>query len=235
MTINAEHARHVESLNAISACSACAALNVVDPRSPARRARSASKRVFFFRIKEIRMRTLAWTLMAASAVLVPFRAHAQVPASLSSSAPLAARVACFSPQRAFAESADGKATLTRLSALQNERARAIEDRNKALQAQEQALERNSALLSESARTQKTAEVQKLRIDVQRFIEDAQAELMGIQRDAENAFVVKLKPALAKVAQDKGLQIVFNVDDGPVAWFDPSVDITSDVIKQLALK
>lgn len=181
------------------------------------------------------MRTLACTLMAASAVLVPFRAHAQVPPSLSSSTPLAARVACFSPQRAFAESADGKATLARLGALQTERARAIEERNKALQAQEQALERNSALLSESARTQKTAEVQKLRIDVQRFIEDAQAELMGIQREAESAFVVKLKPALAKVAQDRGLQIVFNVDDEQVAWFDPSVDITSDVVKQLALK
>jgi Skp family chaperone for outer membrane proteins len=59
--------------------------------------------------------------------------------------------------------------------------------------------------------------------------------MGIEREAENAFVVKLKPALAKVARDKGLQIVFNADDGQVAWFDPSVDITSDVVKQLALK
>jgi hypothetical protein len=29
-------------------------------------------------------------------------------------------------------------------------------------------------------------------------------LMGIQRDAESAFVVKLKPALAKVAQAKGV-------------------------------
>jgi Skp family chaperone for outer membrane proteins len=181
------------------------------------------------------MRTLARTLLAAAAVLVPFSAYAQAPAADASSVPLVARIACFSPQRAFAESADGKATLARLSTLQDARARTIEEKNKTLQAQEQALERNSSLLSESARTEKTAEVQKLRIDVQRFIEDAQAELMGIEREAENAFVVKLKPALAKVARDKGLQIVFNADDGQVAWFDPSVDITSDVVKQLALK
>jgi outer membrane protein len=181
------------------------------------------------------MRTLARALMTASAVLVPFTAHAQVPAGTASSTSLAARIACFSPQRAFAESADGKATMARLTALQNEKARAIEEKNTSLQEQEQALERSSALLSESARAQRAAEVEKLRIDVRRFIEDAQAELMGIERDAENAFVVKLKPALAKVAQDKGLQIVFNADDGQVAWFDASVDITSDVVKQLALK
>jgi Skp family chaperone for outer membrane proteins len=85
------------------------------------------------------------------------------------------------------------------------------------------------------RTQPAADVEKFRVDVQRFIEDARAELMGIQRDAESAFVVRLKPALAKVAQEKGLQIVLNVDDGQVAWFDPTLDITSDVVKQLANK
>ena len=179
------------------------------------------------------MRTLV-RMLAAALVLVPLAAQAQSPVS-ATQATLVGRIACFSPQRAFAESADGKATLARLTALQTEKARAIDEKNKTLQVQEQALERSSALLSESVRTQRTAEVEKLRIDVQRFIEDAQAELMGMQRDAENAFVVKLKPALAKVAQDKGLQIVFNVDDGQVAWFDPSTDITSDVVKQLALK
>jgi len=174
-------------------------------------------------------------LMAAATALVPLRAHAQAPVSAATQAPFAGRIACFSPQRAFTESADGKATLARLTVLQNEKAREIDQKNKTLQVQEQALDRNSGLLSESARTQRTAEVQKLRIDVQRFIEDAQAELMGMERDAENAFVVKLKPALAKVAQEKGLQIIFNVDDGHVAWFDPSADITAEVVRQLALK
>jgi Skp family chaperone for outer membrane proteins len=181
------------------------------------------------------MRTLVRMLMAAATMIVPLRAHGQTPVSTTTQTSLVARIACFSPQRAFAESADGKATLARLTALQSEKARAIDEKNKTLQIQEQALERSAGLLSDSARTQRTAEVEKLRIDVQRFIEDAQAELMGIERDAENAFVVKLKPALAKIAQERGLQIVLNADDGRVAWFDSSVDITSDVVRQLALR
>jgi Skp family chaperone for outer membrane proteins len=168
-------------------------------------------------------------------LLTPLAALAQTPSRADLQPPVAFRVACFSPQRAFSESADGKAVIARLTVLQNEKAREIDEKNKALQAREQALAQSASLLSESARAERTNEVQKFRVDVQRFIEDAQAELLRIQRDAENAFTVKLEPALTKVAQDKGLQMVFNVDEGAVAWFDPSLDITSDVVRQLALK
>jgi len=168
------------------------------------------------------MKTFARLVTAVSLTFVPVSAFAQA-------------IACFSPQRAFSESADGRAVVARLTTLQNEKARVVDEKNKALQAQELALQQSSSLLSEAARTQRSKEVETFRIDVRRFIEDAQAEFTGIQRDAENAFVIKLRPALAKVAQAKGFQIVFNVDEGPIAWFDPSLDITSEVVKQLALK
>lgn len=172
------------------------------------------------------MRTLGRLLVACAALCLPSQVLGQS---------LGLRIACFSPQRAFAESSEGKAVITRLSTLRDEKTRAIEEKNSALQAQERALEQNTPLLSESARTQRTNEVQKFRLDVQRFIEDAQAELLRIQRDAESAFVIRLKPAVAKVAQDRGLQVVFNADDSGIVWFDPTLDITSDVVKQIALK
>jgi Skp family chaperone for outer membrane proteins len=170
------------------------------------------------------MRTPGRLLLAFAALCLPSQVLGQS---------LGLRVACFSPQRAFAESSEGRAVIARLSTLRDEKTRAIEEKNNALQAQERALDQNTPLLNESARTQRTNEVQKFRLDVQRFIEDAQAELLRIQRDAESAFVIRLKPAVAKVAQDKGLQIVFNVDDSGIVWFDPTLDITSDVVKQIA--
>jgi Skp family chaperone for outer membrane proteins len=179
------------------------------------------------------MRNFARFVGVAATTLIPMSAFAQVPVSSNVQTSTAARVACFSPQRAFSETADGKATIARLTTLQAEKTREIDEKNKALQAQEQDLEQSSPLLSDAARTERRDEVEKFRIDVQRFVEDAQAELSGIQRDAENAFVLKLNPALAKVAKDKGFQIVFNVDDGQVAWFDPSLDVTADVVQQIA--
>ena len=174
-------------------------------------------------------------LVTVLTALVPATAFAQGPAA-QGQAPFgigAIRLATFSPQRAFSESAEGKAGISRLAALQEKRAREIEDRNKNLQAQEQALQRNLAVLTEDARSQRTKEVEKFRLDVQRFIEDAQAELLGLQRTIESAFVVSLKPAVEQVAKDKGVQLVVNLDDASIVWADPVLDITAEVVQQLA--
>ena len=145
------------------------------------------------------------------------------------------RLAVFSPQRAFAESADGKAGVAALRALQDKRKREIDDRTKALQAQEEALKRSLGVLNAEAQSQRTKDLEKLRLDTQRFIEDAQAELLGVQRDIENAFELKLRPALEQVVKSQGIQLVFNVDAGTLVWFDPSFDITAEVVKQVASK
>jgi Skp family chaperone for outer membrane proteins len=128
-------------------------------------------------------------LFVLALTLLPAAAFAQAAPGLTPEASATLRVACFSPQRAFAESAVGKEAIARLRSLQTEKARVVDERTKALEAQEQAFERSSPLLTEAARTEKSKEIEPFRVDVQRFIEDAQAELMGVQREAETAFVI----------------------------------------------
>jgi Skp family chaperone for outer membrane proteins len=144
-----------------------------------------------------------------------------------------ARLGGLSPQRAFAESAEGKAGIARLAALEDKQAREVAARNKALEARQQALAANSAILSAEARAQQSREVEKFRVDIQRFIQEAQAELVGTQREIESAFLVKLRPAVEQIAKTKQLQLVVNLDADSVVWIDPAVDITPDVVKQLA--
>jgi outer membrane protein len=166
--------------------------------------------------------------------LAPVSAFAQGPAPSVQSATAGIRLGSVSPQRVFSESAEGRAAIARLTALQEEKSRAIEEKNKALQSQEQALQQNAPVLNEEARTQRSNAVERFRIDVQRFIQDAQAEVMGVQREVESAFVFRFRPAVEKVAKEKGLQIVFNLDNGLISWADSSLDITPDVVEQLAL-
>jgi len=45
--------------------------------------------------------------------------------------------------------------------------------------------------------------------------------------------VKLRPALAAVAKEKGLLFVINEDEGLIAWADPAADITPDVVRRLS--
>lgn len=159
---------------------------------------------------------------------VPSAAFAQ--ATTASAAD--ARLAYFSPQRAFYDSVDGKAAQAKLSSIQAETARQIEAQNAKLKALQTALAQNSLLLNEDARRQREQEIEKFQVDLQRFVEDAQAQFLGVQRQLESAFVAKLRPALDAVAKDRGLLLVLNEDAGLIAWADPALDITREVVTKI---
>ena len=142
------------------------------------------------------------------------------------------RLAYFSPQRAFALSSDGKAAEAKLSALEAATSKEIAARNAKLKDMQEALERSTAVLGDAARRQREVEVERFQIDTKRFLEDAQAQFLGVQRDLENSFFAKLRPALDAVAKERGFFFVFNEDSGQLAWANPALDITGDVVKKL---
>jgi Skp family chaperone for outer membrane proteins len=92
-------------------------------------------------------------LTAVAISLVPLSAFAQLPNPQP--APAIVRLGCLSPQRAFSESAEGKAAIARLTALQDEKARVIDTKNKELQVQEHALQNNEPFLNDDARNQRS--------------------------------------------------------------------------------
>jgi Skp family chaperone for outer membrane proteins len=170
-------------------------------------------------------RTVSMLVCLVTLVAAPVLAQSPNPS-------IASRIAYFSPSRAFAESTDGKAATARLTALEAGHARAAQDKEAALETLERTLEQTTAVLNEAARGVRAKEVEKFRLDTQRFIEDARAELMGVRRDAESAFLVKLRPAIERVVKDNGIQLLFNFDSGALAWGDPSLDVTGLILKHV---
>jgi len=171
------------------------------------------------------MSKCAFSALLLSMVL-PSLAAAQTP---SLAAADTNRLAYVSPQRAFYESNDGKAAQVRLDALQSQKAREVDARNAKLKALQQELAQRATVLAESARREREQEIDRFQIDLKRFVEDAQAEFLGVQRGLENAFLAKLGPALDSVARKRGLLFVLNQDSGALAWADPSLDITPDIV------
>jgi outer membrane protein len=164
--------------------------------------------------------------LSAAVVLLlsPLSASAQLPVSIP--------FAYFSPQRAFAASREGKDVETRLSTLEAARTKDLDARNQRLKALQDALQRNGAVLSPAARQEREREIDRFQVDIQRFIQDAQAEFLGVRRKSEDAFLLKLQPVLAAVAKERGLLFVINEDEGLIAWADPAADITPDVVRRL---
>ena len=56
-------------------------------------------------------------------------------------------------------------------------------------------------------------------DAERFQQDAQAEINELQQEVQNDSQKKLSPIVEQLADEKGLQIVFNAAEAGIAWAD----------------
>jgi outer membrane protein len=146
--------------------------------------------------------------------------------------PQGAKVAYVVLQRIANESADGRVATTRIQALQQKKAAELNERNKQLTGMQQKLEKEGSVMNASVAAELQKNIEKANVEVQRFTQDAQAEVQELQQQLQQEFQQRLEPVLAQVANDMGLQFVFNGPDAGLVWADSALDISAEVIKKL---
>jgi Skp family chaperone for outer membrane proteins len=122
-------------------------------------------------------------------------------------------------QRLIAESTLGQSATARLRAFQTARQKVIADK----QAELQQLSRSAA-----RRTQ----IDKAELELQRLTEDAQADLTALDQQLRDELSKKLRPIVAKLAEEEHIGIIFEYPQQAIVWVSPSVDITAKVIERL---
>jgi outer membrane protein len=159
-------------------------------------------------------------------------AQAPAPPAAPKPFPQGAKVAYVVLQRIANESADGRVATTRIQAMQQKKAAELNEKNKQLTTMQQRLEKEASVMSASVAAELQKNIEKLNVEVQRFTQDAQAEVQELQQSLQQEFQQRLEPVLQQVAQDMGLQFVFNGPDAGLVWADASLDISTEVIKKL---
>jgi outer membrane protein len=168
------------------------------------------------------------TVAAMFSVLVlSAPAYAQVTAPPSP--PL--RMAFVDLQRIAAESTEGKAASSKVQALTQKKSAELAEKTKALQANEQKIQQGGAVLSADARAQAQKEIDRLTVEIDRFQQDANAEVQELQQQLQADFQEKLRPVLDGVVKELGIGLLFSAGDAGAIFIDPSLDITGDVIKR----
>jgi len=162
----------------------------------------------------------------APAPAAPAAAAPQVPF------PAGAKMAFINPQRIFQESSEGKASLARVQTLINKKQTEGQDRQKKLAADQQKLQTSGTVMNDSARAQLEKDIEKQQVDGQRFQQDAQAEINELQQEVQNDFIKKVSPVIEAVAKEKGVQLVFDLNNAGLAYFEPGLDLSTDVIKKM---
>ncbi len=162
-------------------------------------------------------------------------AQQPAPPAQAAPAPLPAfqeglRYAYVNVQLVAAESAEGKAAAAKIKALQDARVKELNEKNKALQTAQQKLESGGSVLSDQARAQLQAEIDRQQRDIQRFTEDAQQDITNATQQAQDEFGRKLQPVIDKVAKEKKVDFVFNAAESGLIWAVEGMNLTADVIK-----
>lgn len=180
--------------------------------------------------------------LGLSAVLV-FAQQAPAPQPAAPSAPAAqaapaaafpagAKIAFVNFQRVIAESVEGKTSSAKVQALITKKQTEGADKQKQLAAGQAKLQQSGSVMSDTARGQLEKDIERMTVEGQRFQQDAQAEVQELQNELQNEFIQKVTPLLQQIATEKGLHALFNAQEAGLAWADPSLDVTTDVIKKL---
>lgn len=145
--------------------------------------------------------------------------------------PQGAKIGFVDIQRVVQESAEGKASSGRVQALIQKKQSEAAEKNKQIQANQQKLQQSGGVLSDAARAQLEKEIERQQTEAQRFQQDAQKEIDELTAELQGEFIRKLQPALQQVAAEKGLHALFSTQAGMLAWADPGLDLTNDVVKK----
>ena len=156
----------------------------------------------------------------------------------ASNAPLAAqavdqvRIAAVNLSYVAQSSRAGKAALARLEEAGKKKAAEAAIKAAELETQQVELQQRGSVMSARALADLQKAFEKGRIDFQRFQQDAQAELQGMQTQFEAEFRLKLMPVVDQISKEKGLHFVFGLEQAPIIWWNPSLDISDEVVKRL---
>jgi Skp family chaperone for outer membrane proteins len=128
-------------------------------------------------------------------------------------------------------SAEGKASTAKVKALNDKKVAELAEKTKALQANQQKLAQGGTVLSDTARAQLEKEVERQGVEIERFKQDATADVTELQQSLQIEFQRKLAPIIQQLADDMSLHMIFSQADAGIVWADTGLDITEEVIKR----
>ena len=154
------------------------------------------------------------------------------PATPPAPFPAGAKIAYVNLQQIANLSAEGKSLTAKVQALMQKKQNEAQAKSKSLADNQNKLQTQSALMSETARAALEKEIERQNVEGQRFQQDAQQEINELSQQLQNEFQQKLFPILDLVAKEKGIDVLLSAADAGMVWAAPGLDLTMDAVRKL---
>ena len=87
------------------------------------------------------------------------------------------------------------------------------------------------ILSNEAKQKKATDIQKKRVEIERFQKDTQEDLQRKQLQFLDSIVKEIKPILSEYAKEKKIDLILDGKEGMAWYVNPAIDISEDIVKR----
>ena len=150
-----------------------------------------------------------------------------------SAAPAPARaeqkIAYVDMQRALNEIEEGKAAKAALKREFDQKQKMLDDKKTEFEKLRNDLEKQSAVMSEQARKEKQADVEKRGMELQAYFVQLQKELSEREREMTRGIFEKMHGIVREIADAEGVALV--VQSEALVYATPSLDLTNELVRK----
>lgn len=151
--------------------------------------------------------------------------------AFSTSALAEVKIATVDFQRALNEVGEGAAARAKLESMYGEKKAAIEKMKSSVDAMQADLEKQSVILSDSARKAKEEELQVAAGQFQQAYSRSEGEMQQAYYGAMETLIEKMKKISQTIGTEKGYTLIVEINEGGVIYAATTIDITDELIKR----
>jgi Skp family chaperone for outer membrane proteins len=134
-------------------------------------------------------------------------------------------------QDVLERSAEGKKVLARLQDLDKQNQAKIAKLDSEIQQLQAQITTQRLTLTAEALSQKAADLERKQTQRKRDAEDAYANMQETSNRLLQRIQDELLPIVTQLGKEKGLDIIFDLGKSGAVYFNPTIELTEDVIKR----
>lgn len=141
------------------------------------------------------------------------------------------KIGVVNSQEVLEKSAEGKKAIAQLGDKRNSNQSRITKLDDEIRQLEAKLNTQRLTLTNEAILQLTSDIETKRTERKRLAEDSLRELQDLQLRLFNKVQSELFPIIEQIGKEKNLDLILDLANSGAIYFNPSVDLTAEVIKR----
>ncbi len=141
------------------------------------------------------------------------------------------KIGVINSQEVLEKSAEGKRVIARLQEKDKSNQAAVDKLDSEITALQTRLNTGRLTLTEEQLYNLNADLNKKQTDRKRIGEDAGRDFQDLQVKLFNKVQSELIPIIDALGKEKGLEVIFDLAKSGAVYFNPTIDVTAEVIKR----